>query len=144
MEHKPVNTFGSLAGDDSEIFLTLRDDDENKSHSIEHAKRDSIAKTLKSSRSTLANDFSILSLNDVQEYDMSSNRDTDSNIQASSIKSASNKCESKDNDEIIEVEVNESCSNSEDQQKFNPLFLKLLIIGLKKSKIALFYAVTLV
>ena len=135
MEHKPINTFGSLAGDDSEIFLTLREDDENKSQNAEHANRNSVARTLKSSRSTLFNDVSILSLNDVEEYGRSSHGNTSSNIRASSIKSASKVSGNKDNDEVIEVEMNESCSNSEDQQKFNPLFRKLLIIGLKKSKI---------
>jgi hypothetical protein len=86
---------------------------------------------MKSSRSTLINDFSILSLNDGLEYEASSNENTSSNIHASSINSLSKNSDYKNTDEIIEVEVNDSYSQSDDQQKYACLFRKFIILGAK-------------
>lgn len=137
MEHKPMKSFGSLAGDDSEIYLTLRDE-ESKLGTLQHKNRNTDTKSIKSSRSTLINDFSILSLNDGLEFEASSNEDTSSNISihtnvlhASSVNSLSEKSNCKDNDEIIEVEVNDSFSQSDDQQKYACLFRKFIILGAK-------------
>jgi hypothetical protein len=125
-----MKSFGSLVGDDSEIYLTLRDE-ESKFWTLENQNRGSDAKSMKSSRSTLINDFSILSLNDGLEYEASSNENTSSNIHASSINSLSKNSDYKNTDEIIEVEVNDSYSQSDDQQKYACLFRKFIILGAK-------------
>lgn len=81
-----MKSFGSLAGDNSELILAFKDDDDSKSRNRETEIITFGSRTMKHSRSTLANDFEVLSLNDKPGSETSSVSRTSSNINASSVK----------------------------------------------------------
>ena len=86
MEHKPMKSFGSLVGNNSDLILAFKENNDSKSSNRETEIITFGSRTMKHWRSNLTNDFEILSSNDKPGSETSSVSRTSNNINSSSVK----------------------------------------------------------
>ena len=111
MEHRSSKLFGSLTGDNSDLFVMIKEEEEDsKSQNLEPEKLPTISKSIRSSQSTILNDFSILSYNSKEERSSLSSENTSSEIHATSIESLSQTSRKMEFEDTIEIQMNTSMS----------------------------------
>ncbi|CAI2364049.1 unnamed protein product [Moneuplotes crassus] len=131
MEQKSKNLFGSLAGDNAELFYTSREEEDSKSHNLGSDMQRSNFKQNRGSHLSNVNDFSILSYISGEERKTISSDKTSSDIHASSMRSCSHPSPQIGFEDTIEIQMNASIDCSEEDCGYHPIVRKLLIIGAK-------------
>lgn len=126
MEHKTTKSFGSLTGEDSLAFTSLKDNDESGQRISDERILDLKTKPDNKRETSISNDFDIISL-----IDKDNNKSTSDPSSSRSSRSSRRVTKDKNGNEVIEIEVNDSfILPSDDKGLFSPV-RKLLIIGLK-------------
>ena len=129
MEHKTTKSFGSLTGEDSLAFTSLKDNDESGQRISDERILDLKTKPDNKRETSISNDFDIISL-----IDKDNNKSTSDPSSSRSSRSSRRVTKDKNGNEVIEIEVNDSfILPSDDKGLFCPV-RKLLIIGLKNWK----------